>query len=77
MLSNLMSRFKNIPLGLVNDKEFLTAQEAAEYSGLAYITIRKMLGRKLTRYKFKTLTLIKKEELNELLMERTDGTKRC
>ena len=62
-------KVKTTILERVDGKNYLTTVRAAEFLGVAHITIRKMLGYKLTRFKFKTLTLISKKEL-KTIMER-------
>ena len=53
-------------LRAVTDAEFFTVEEAAQSLGIKPTAIRNYLyDEKLTTYKFKTLTLVKKEEVEE------------
>ncbi len=50
----------------VNDTDFFTVEEAANELGIKATAIRNYLyDEKFTTYKFKTLTLVKKDEVEE------------
>jgi excisionase family DNA binding protein len=57
---------KMMMLKTVNSAEYLTVDQAAEVLGVRSNTIRNYLyARKFTTFKFKTLTLLRKSEVNE------------
>ena len=56
----------NKTLKHINDSEFLTVEEAANELGIKPTAIRNYLTwGKMNTYKFKTLTLVKKTEVEE------------
>jgi excisionase family DNA binding protein len=55
-----------VKLKSVSEDEFVSVKEAADLLGKANITIRKMLSDgQLKRYKFKSFTFIRREELKQ------------
>lgn len=57
---------KGIILDLVNSKDFLTVEEAANFLNIKSQAIRNYLStKKLTTYKFKNQTLLSRKELED------------
>ena len=70
MLQSIMIR----KLNAASTEEFLSTEEAADYLGIKPTVVRNYLWEgKLTTFKFKNLTLLSREELDDWKEHRSTG----
>ncbi len=70
MLQDIMIR----KLNAASTEDFLSTEEAADYLGIKPTVVRNYLWEgKLTTYKFKNLTLLSREELDDWKEHRSTG----
>ena len=70
MLQNIMIR----KLNAASTEDFLSTEEAADYLGIKPTVVRNYLWEgKLTTFKFKNLTLLSREELDDWKEHRSTG----